>query len=61
MNAIKAGKLCHVRGYIYRKSDPSIKIWKNTLGFYQCLPNLPGNDWECGDPENEDDAPSITA
>ena len=59
MNAKKAGKICHVRGYIARKSDPEAKLWKNTVGFEQCLPNLPGNDWVHYDPEGEET--SITA
>ena len=54
MNAIEAGEICKVRGYIAQKSMPDIRLWKNSMGFYQCLPNLPGNDWECYDPEGEE-------
>ena len=54
MEAIEAGEKCHVRGYIARESDPKIKLWKNDVGFYQCLPNLPGDDWETNDPEADD-------
>ena len=53
MNAIEAGGKCKVRGFISQKSVPEITLWKNTVGFYQCLPNLPGNDWEHHDPEGE--------
>ena len=59
MNAKKAGLKCHMRGYISRESDPEVKVWKNDVGFYQCLPDLPGNDWEHHDPEGEET--SITA
>ena len=51
--AVEAGVRCKLRGYIARKSDPKIKLWKDSVGFYQCLPNLPGNDWETFDPEGE--------
>ena len=54
MKATDAGKRCKVRGYIAQASNPKTKIWKNTYGFYQCLPNLPGDDWECHDPEGEE-------
>jgi len=53
MLATEAGERCKVRGYISQESSPEIKLWKNTAGFYQCLPNLPGNDWETHDPESE--------
>ena len=53
MTAKEAGEICKVRGYIAQKSVPEIKVWKNTHGFYQCLPNLPGDDWETNDPEGE--------
>lgn len=54
MTAIEAGKMCKVRGYISQKSAPEFELWNNSIGFYQCLPNLPGNDWECHDPEGEE-------
>jgi len=53
MTAIEAGERCKVRGYIAQNNQPP-HIYKNTVGFYQCLPNLPGNDWECFDPEADD-------
>ena len=54
MKAKEAGKKCHVRGYISPKGDEEIKLWKNSVGFYQCLPNLPGDDWEHFDPEGDE-------
>ena len=59
MDAKQAGKICHVRGYIAQESEPDIKLWKNDVGFYQNLPDLPGNDWVHYDPEGEET--SITA
>ena len=49
-----AGELCHVRGYIMQKSNPEIKLWKNTVGFYSCLKDLHGNDWDHYDPEGSE-------
>ena len=54
MTAKEAGEKCKVRGYIARTSDPELKISKNQVGFYSCLPNLPGDDWEHYDPEGEE-------
>ena len=54
MTPIEAGEKCHVRGYIAQASSPETKLWKNSTGFYQCLPSLPGNDWECFDPEADE-------
>lgn len=54
MDAKEAGQNCKVRGFIAQKSNPEVKLWKNSVGFYQCLPNLPGKDWECHDPEGEE-------
>lgn len=54
MTAQEAGERCHVRGYIAREADPRVKLWKNSIGFDQCLPNLPGNDWETYDPEGNE-------
>ena len=55
MTAQQAAKLCHVRGYISQDSNPEIKLWKNSFGFYQSVNvGLPGIDWNHYDPEGEE-------
>lgn len=54
MKATEAGDKCKVRGYIVKQSNPKEKLWKNTVGFYACLPDLPGDDWAHHDPEGDE-------
>jgi hypothetical protein len=49
---------CHVRSAVYRKSNPSVRYWKNNS--QSILERVPDEDrlamdWEEHDPRDEDD------
>ena len=52
MNAIKALKICYIDNYIYRKSDPRVRIYKNAVGAKHASTVVPGGDWTFKDISN---------
>ena len=59
MTLAQAMDYCLVRGYIARKSKPSVKFWKNSWDFRDKIPKLldedkRADDWHTYDPEGDE-------